>query len=227
MQSVVEIAPGESREIIILLGEGDTRKKGRELIARYLETATVGEAIERVVNYWDETLSGVEVRTPDAAMDLMLNRWLLYQTLACRVWARSAFYQSGGAYGFRDQLQDVMALVYAKPESTRDRFRAPPRISLRKATSNIGGIRRRVVASARASLTICLAAIRNDLLHPRDRRRIDPRRNDSVSRSLCFSRERGRFVPASSMFQTRKPPFMSTACARLTVVWRQAPTACR
>jgi len=119
LQSVVEIAPGESREIIILLGESDSAEKARELVARYLETSTVREAFERVVNYWDETLSSVEVRTPDAAMDLMLNRWLLYQTFACRVWARSAFYQSGGAYGFRDQLQDVMALVYAKPESTR------------------------------------------------------------------------------------------------------------
>jgi cyclic beta-1,2-glucan glucanotransferase len=119
LQSVVEIAPGESREIIILLGESDSAEKARELISRYLESSTVGEAIERVVNYWDETLSSVEVRTPDAAMDLMLNRWLLYQTFACRVWARSAFYQSGGAYGFRDQLQDVMALIYAKPESTR------------------------------------------------------------------------------------------------------------
>ena len=119
LQSVVEIAPGESREIIILLGDSDSAEKARELVARYLETSTVGEAIERVVNYWDETLSSVEVQTPDAAMDLMLNRWLLYQTLACRVWARSAFYQSGGAYGFRDQLQDVMALVYARPEITR------------------------------------------------------------------------------------------------------------
>lgn len=119
LQRAVELAPGESREIIILLGESDSMEKARELVARYLETSTVSDAIERVVKFWDETLSNVEVRTPDAAMDLMLNRWLLYQTLACRVWARSAFYQSGGAYGFRDQLQDVMALVYARPESAR------------------------------------------------------------------------------------------------------------
>ena len=96
-RSVVEIAPGESREIIILLGESDSAERARELVARYLETSSVREAIERVVNYWDETLSIVEVRTPDATMDLMLNRWLLYQTVACRVRARSALYQSGGA----------------------------------------------------------------------------------------------------------------------------------
>ncbi len=119
LQSVVELAPDESREIIILLGESESAENARELVVRYLKTSAVNEAIESVASYWDETLSTVEVRTPDAAMDLMLNRWLLYQTLACRIWARSAFYQSGGAYGFRDQLQDVMALVYASPELTR------------------------------------------------------------------------------------------------------------
>lgn len=122
LQSVVELAPGESREIIILLGETGSAEEARELIARYIQSPTVNEAIERVVSHWDETLSCLEVRTPDAAMNLMLNRWLLYQTLACRIWARSAFYQSGGAFGFRDQLQDVMALVYAKPELTREQI---------------------------------------------------------------------------------------------------------
>ncbi|MFN0086449.1 MAG: GH36-type glycosyl hydrolase domain-containing protein [Blastocatellia bacterium] len=119
LQSIIELAPGEFREIVILLGESANAGNARDLIAHHLEPPAVNEAFERVVNYWDETLSSIEVRTPDRAMDLMINRWLLYQTLACRVWARSAFYQSGGAYGFRDQLQDVMALVYAKPELAR------------------------------------------------------------------------------------------------------------
>ena len=119
LQSVIELAPDETREVIILLGESDTVETARQIIARYSQSTAVNEALEQVVNGWDETLSTIEVNTPDAAMNLMLNRWLPYQTLACRVWARSAFYQSGGAYGFRDQLQDVMALVYAKPEISR------------------------------------------------------------------------------------------------------------
>ena len=119
LQSVIELAPDETREVIILLGESETVENARQIMARFSQPAAVNEALEQVVNGWDETLSTIEVSTPDAAMNLMLNRWLLYQTLACRVWARSAFYQSGGAYGFRDQLQDVMALVYAKPEITR------------------------------------------------------------------------------------------------------------
>jgi cyclic beta-1,2-glucan synthetase len=122
LQSVIELAPGEARDIIILLGETDGVETARELVARYLALPAVNQAYARVVSYWDEILSRVEVRTPDAAMNLMLNRWLLYQTLVCRIWARSAFYQSGGAYGFRDQLQDVMALVYAQPELAREQI---------------------------------------------------------------------------------------------------------
>ncbi|HEX8890061.1 MAG TPA: glucoamylase family protein, partial [Pyrinomonadaceae bacterium] len=122
MQTIVELAPGETREIVILLGQGDNLDEARELAAKFRRVLMVNQAFEQVINYWDELLGTIEVRTPDSAMDALLNRWLLYQALACRVWSRSAFYQSGGAFGFRDQLQDVMALVYSKPDIAREQI---------------------------------------------------------------------------------------------------------
>jgi cyclic beta-1,2-glucan synthetase len=122
LQAMIELAPGESREIVILLGEGENLEEARTLAAQFKRIAEVNQAFERVTRHWDELLGTIKVRTPDAAMDTLTNRWLLYQTLACRVWSRSAFYQSGGAFGFRDQLQDVMALVYSKPSIAREQI---------------------------------------------------------------------------------------------------------
>ncbi len=122
LQVTVELAPREAREIVFLLGEGDSRQEAQELILRFTPPSAINAAFEGVLSYWDEMLGTVEIKTPDLAMDTMLNRWLLYQTVACRVWARSAFYQSGGAFGFRDQLQDVMALVYSKPSISREQI---------------------------------------------------------------------------------------------------------
>jgi len=122
LQTVFELAPGEEREVVFTLGEGDDLFQARELIKRYRQGEAVAAAFEGVTRQWDWLLGAVEVRTPDASMDLLLNRWLLYQTLACRIWGRSAFYQSGGAYGFRDQLQDTCALVYAVPAVPRDQI---------------------------------------------------------------------------------------------------------
>ena len=122
MQGFIELAPGESRQIVILLGQTATIEEARTLVTRFRKVSEVENAFERVLGRWDELLGTLAVSTPDAAMDTLLNRWLLYQALACRVWSRSAFYQSGGAYGFRDQLQDVMALVYSKPDITREQI---------------------------------------------------------------------------------------------------------
>jgi cyclic beta-1,2-glucan synthetase len=119
VQTTIELAPGEARELVFLLGQTETIEEARGVAERYRQNTFVNEEFERVVSYWDELLGTIEVETPDEAMNTILNRWLQYQTLACRVWARSAFYQSGGAYGFRDQLQDVMALVYCRPEIAR------------------------------------------------------------------------------------------------------------
>jgi len=122
IQAIIELAPGEAREITFLLGEAESKDKSRELVERYRQAGLVNQAFDRVLHYWDKLLGTVQVRTPDAALNLMLNRWLVYQTLSCRIQARTAFYQSGGAYGFRDQLQDVTALVYGDPQTARQQI---------------------------------------------------------------------------------------------------------
>ena len=119
LQTVVELRPGSRVEIRFFLGQEENRDKARELLARY-RTADLDQKLSEVTRQWDDILGAVQVTTPDAGMDLLLNRWLLYQTLSCRVWARAAFYQLSGAYGFRDQLQDVMALTVAKRSVARE-----------------------------------------------------------------------------------------------------------
>jgi cyclic beta-1,2-glucan synthetase len=119
MQVLLWLAPGESKEVTFLLGQGTDRANTEKLIAHYQEIAHVNEAWESVASFWDRILGAVRVRTPEPAMDLLLNRWLLYQALSCRVWGRTALHQSSGAFGFRDQLQDVLAFMHARPDLTR------------------------------------------------------------------------------------------------------------
>ena len=118
LQRVVDLAPGESVEVVFLLGQCESAAAARDLVVRYRQ-ADLDAVLAEVKSHWRGLLGAVQVRTPDRAMDIMLNGWLLYQTLACRIWARSAFYQASGAYGFRDQLQDGMALGLALPQETR------------------------------------------------------------------------------------------------------------
>jgi len=119
LQTELEIKPDGVAEIVFLLGQTANKAEAQAVLKKY-RSADLEAALGAVVDFWDDTLGIVQVKTPDRAMDIMLNRWLPYQTLACRVWARAAFYQASGAYGFRDQLQDVMALCVAKPELTRE-----------------------------------------------------------------------------------------------------------
>jgi cyclic beta-1,2-glucan synthetase len=119
LQAAIMLPPGGRATVTFLLGEAATREDATELIRRY-RAADLEAVLREVVEHWEQVLGTVQVSTPEPAMDLMLNRWLLYQTLACRVWARSAFYQASGAYGFRDQLQDVMALSVSRADLTRD-----------------------------------------------------------------------------------------------------------
>jgi cyclic beta-1,2-glucan synthetase len=121
LQTVIELRPGARVEIVFFLGESESREKARDLLNRY-RAADLNQIFRDVLRQWDDTLSAVQVTTPDQSMDVILNRWLLYQTLSSRVWARAAFYQLSGAYGFRDQLQDVMALTVSKRSVAREQL---------------------------------------------------------------------------------------------------------
>jgi cyclic beta-1,2-glucan synthetase len=120
IQSVVQIPPRQTASVVLLLGQAESIEAVRTTAARFSTIAEAEAALDDVKRYWQDLLGRMQVRTPDPALDVLMNGWLLYQVLSCRLEARSAFYQSGGAYGFRDQLQDVMALVYARPDLARE-----------------------------------------------------------------------------------------------------------
>jgi len=119
LQFAFDLAPGQQRETVFRLGAASNANAAALLTQRFRGPGAAREALEAVVHHWRHTLTAVQVETPDAALNVLTNGWLVYQTLACRLWARSGYYQSGGAYGFRDQLQDVMALVHAEPSLMR------------------------------------------------------------------------------------------------------------
>ncbi|MHB9006035.1 MAG: GH36-type glycosyl hydrolase domain-containing protein [Limisphaerales bacterium] len=120
VQVAVELPAGQEREILFRFGVGRSAAEVHALIQRFRRAGAGRAALEAVWQYWGRTLGAVQVETPDPSVNLLANGWLLYQTLSCRMWGRTGFYQSGGAYGFRDQLQDSMALVHAEPALTRE-----------------------------------------------------------------------------------------------------------
>jgi cyclic beta-1,2-glucan synthetase len=122
IQLHVDLAPGAEEEIYFLIGEGANRAESLALIGQVQAQGRVESIWQAVQKQWDDILTTITVDTPDPGMDLMLNRWLLYQTISCRLWGRSGVYQSGGAFGFRDQLQDVLALLHTRPGLAREQI---------------------------------------------------------------------------------------------------------
>jgi len=119
LQVKFRLGPGETQSTVFLLGEAETADRARDLLRHYRAEGEAARSLARVKDDWHQILDAVQVQTPERGMDLMLNGWLLYQVLSCRLWGRSALYQSGGAFGFRDQLQDVMALLHGVPRLAR------------------------------------------------------------------------------------------------------------
>jgi cellobiose phosphorylase len=119
-QSPLKLEDGQERVVTFTIGVARGTTEAKALARQFRGVDRAHRAIEGVWHYWSRTLGVVYVETPDASINFLANGWLVYQTLACRMWARSGFYQSGGAFGFRDQLQDAMALLYAQPQLLRE-----------------------------------------------------------------------------------------------------------
>lgn len=120
LQTTLEIGPEEVREVVFVLGYAPDAVAARELISRCRDAGKIDQLLTSTQQWWNRTLETIQVDIPDKAGAFLINRWLIYQSLSCRFWGRSGFYQSSGAYGYRDQLQDSMALVYSHPAFTRD-----------------------------------------------------------------------------------------------------------
>ena len=120
IQVSFDLAAGQEREVVFKLGAGQNADDARNLIHRFRGSAAARIALDAVWRHWAHTLGAVHLETPDPSVNVLANGWLLYQTLTCRIWARAAAYQSGGAFGFRDQLQDAMALIHSEPHLLRE-----------------------------------------------------------------------------------------------------------
>jgi len=122
MQTAFDLADGETKEVAFMLGSGRDLDDARLIVNRYRGVGPAQKALDAVWAFWNRTVGQVNVKTPDASLDFLANGWLIYQVLACRMWGRSGFYQSGGAFGFRDQLQDAMAMLHADPVILREQL---------------------------------------------------------------------------------------------------------
>ena len=122
LQGKFDLLEGEEREIVFLIGSGENSASVTKLIQNFSDLNTIHQSFDEIKEFWTEIVNTVQVQTPDEALNLLANGWLTYQTIASRLFARSGFYQSGGAFGFRDQIQDVLSLLHNKPEFARQQI---------------------------------------------------------------------------------------------------------
>ena len=122
LQGKFNLLAGEEREIAFMIGSGNDTASAIKLIQNFSDLNTINQSFEQVKEYWNEIVNTVQVQTPDAGLNILANGWLTYQTIASRLFARSGFYQSGGAFGFRDQIQDILSLLHNKPELAREQI---------------------------------------------------------------------------------------------------------
>ncbi|MCE9590213.1 MAG: cyclic beta 1-2 glucan synthetase [Planctomycetes bacterium] len=122
LHAPIELAPGEERQVVFMIGAGRSEQEVEGLLDRFRGVAGARQALEEVWALWQRMLRGMNVQTPDPAINFLANLWLPYQVIACRIWGRSGYYQSGGAFGFRDQLQDTMAVMHPCPWLLRDQI---------------------------------------------------------------------------------------------------------
>lgn len=122
LQTKIELEAGQHYEIVFIFGAAHSTEEAQQHIERFSRPAGARQALEAVWEFWSRTLGAVQVETPDVALNVLTNGWLIYQTLSCRLWGRSGYYQSGGAYGYRDQLQDTMALIHTTPWLAREQL---------------------------------------------------------------------------------------------------------
>lgn len=122
LQVAVDLEPGEQKDVVFVLGYAPDAESARNMLLKCREPTFIVNALATTQNWWDKLLEKIQIETPDLALNFAMNRWLLYQNLSCRIWGRTAFYQSSGAYGFRDQLQDVASLVYSAPHIAREQI---------------------------------------------------------------------------------------------------------
>jgi len=122
MQVPIELEPDEEKEVTFTFGAGKSLDEARAILQHFPDAAAIKKELEAVWEYWKRSLGAISIETPDDSLNFLTNGWLQYQTISCRLWGRTGYYQSGGAFGFRDQLQDVMSLMHSQPSMVREQL---------------------------------------------------------------------------------------------------------